>query len=498
MRKLRAILDEMHVLHCVSSVLSWDQETNLPDGAIDSRSDQSALLSRYQHELHTSSDFESALSEVIDVASGKVKETVFEDQRRLVECVYDDWKKAKSLPTEFVSSFSKLTSKAQHVWQVAREKNDFSLFSPYLKQLVEMSKQKAAYIDPEKSAYDVLLNEYEEGITARELTCLFSELRDESVELLKKIKTSTASFKDMSTYSYDEQAQWGFGLSVLDKMGYDFKRGRQDKSTHPFTIDMGSDDVRITTRFKENDLMEGLSSTIHEGGHALYEQGLDATWRGTPYAESVSLGIHESQSRLWEKVIGQSSEFWSYFYPSLQVKFPALAHLSERDFYRSINQVKPGFIRVEADELTYNLHILIRFEIEEALFNGNVDVNELPDLWNKKYKDYLGVTVDKVSDGILQDVHWSCGLFGYFPTYTLGNLYSAMMFNQLKKDVPTILFEIQSGNLEKVKSWCDKMVYKEGRRYSPKVLIKKITGNDITIAPFMEHVSKRYLDVYSI
>lgn len=498
MDKLVSLLQELHTLRCISSLLSWDQETNLPDGSIDARSEQSALISKYHHELHTSLAFKEALNDVIDLTSGTVSASVPLDQRRLVSCVYDDWKKATALPTSFVSDFSKLTSKAQHVWQEAREKDDFSLFAPYLKQLVEMSKQKALYIDATKNAYDVLLNDYEEGITASELKRIFSELRHESVSLLKKIRESTVTIESLSVDSYDEKKQWDFGISVLKKMGYDFKRGRQDKSTHPFTIDMGSDDVRITTRFKKKDLMEGLSSTIHEGGHALYEQGLDSSWKGTPYAESVSLGIHESQSRLWEKIIGHSSEFWSYFYPQLQHIFPELAQVDMSSFYRSINQVTPGFIRVEADELTYNLHILIRFEIEEALFNGNIDVYDLPELWNKKYKEYLGVTIDKVSHGILQDVHWSCGLFGYFPTYTLGNLYSAMLFEQLEKDIPTIKSDIQAGHLEKVREWCDCSIYKEGRRYSPSELIKKITGKDITITPFMAHVSKRYLDVYSM
>jgi carboxypeptidase Taq len=498
MKKLRKLLNDLHSLNSVSALLSWDQETNLPNGAIDARSEQSALISKYQHELHTSTEFETALKEVVDTSSGKINESVPLDEQRLVTCVYEDWKIATSLPTKFVSDFSKLTSKAQHIWQEARDKNDFSLFAPYLKQLVEMSKEKAAYIDKNKSPYDVLLNEYEEGITANDLKQIFEPLRKGSVELLKKIQASSATFHDFSTSRYDEQKQWDFGVSVLTKMGYDFNRGRQDKSTHPFTIDMGSSDVRITTRFKGNDFMDGLSSTIHEGGHALYEQGLDSEWAGTPYSESVSLGIHESQSRLWEKIVGQSTEFWTHFYPKFQTYFPQLNEVGFQEFYRSINQVKPGFIRVEADELTYNLHILIRFEIEEALFNGDVDIERLPDLWNQKYKDYLGVTVEKMSDGILQDVHWSCGLFGYFPTYTLGNLYSVMLFEQLEKELPTIKKDIESGDLGKIREWCDKHVYKEGRRFTPKDLIRKITGKDLTIDPFLNHLKRKYSAIYSL
>jgi carboxypeptidase Taq len=498
MKKLRTQLSNINKLKTIQALLSWDQETQLPGGAIDYRSEQQAYLAQLQHQSHTSDDFKTELSKFVNFDSGEINSDLNTNDARLIECVYKDWKESSALPESFVTEYTKLCSKAQHVWQEAREKSDFKLFAPHLKQLVEMSKEQASYLNPKKQAYDVLLDLYEEGLSVDTINPLFSKLRKETVILLQAVQKSKVDFYDLEQHKYDKTAQWDFGLSVLKKMGYDFNRGRQDISTHPFTIDISPSDVRITTRVDERKLMEALSSTIHEGGHGLYEQGLDTDYLGTPFCESVSLGIHESQSRIWEKVIGQSSQFWDYFYPELQTSFPQLSECDQSEFYRSINQVQPGFIRVEADELTYNLHIMIRYEIEQLIFNGNVSVDDLPEIWNQKVKDYLGIDVKDDKVGVLQDVHWSCGLFGYFPTYTMGNLYSVMLFEQLEKDIPNLESTISKGDLTVISEWSKEKIYTHGRRYSPHELIKRITGSELSCDPFVSYLNRKYSKIYRL
>ena len=496
MEALQNLLKEIHLLKTTQSALSWDQETQLPDGAIDFRSEQLSYLSKLEHEKLTSSQFSAILSEFVDLETGFVNSKLSEKEQRFLQCIYKDWKKASSLPQSFVIRYSKLCSKAQHVWQKAREQQAFHEFSPYLEELVQLSKEKAAYIDSTKKPYDVLLDTYEEDLNSDFLTPIFKELRLSIVNLISKLKQSSAQFYDLTKHQYDKDKQWQFGIDVLERMGYNFHCGRQDISTHPFTIDISPFDVRITTRVDEFNLMEALSSSIHEGGHGLYEQGLNTETLGSPFSEALSLGFHESQSRLWEKVIGQSMPFWTYFYPKLQALFPQLSDCSLSDFYASINEVKPGFIRVESDELTYNLHILIRYEIEQALFNDNISVKSLPELWNAKMKDYLGLDVKNDSQGVLQDVHWSCGLFGYFPTYTLGNLYSTMLFDQIKKDIPELETLISKGNFLVIKNWCQDNVYCHGRLYTPKQLIKRITGSSLSCNSFVSYLNRKYSEIY--
>ncbi|RAP37211.1 carboxypeptidase [Candidatus Marinamargulisbacteria bacterium SCGC AAA071-K20] len=498
MKKLFEKLNDIYKLKTTQSLLSWDQETQLPEGAIDFRSEQMAFLAKLQHQFHCSDSFKEELSKFVNCDTGECTDSLNSSDRRLIDCIYKDWKQSTALPEAFVEEYTKLCSKAQHVWQEAREKSNFKLFSPYLKRLVEMSKEKAKYLNPSNSAYDVLLDLYEEGLTVDTINPLFSKLREETVTLLKSVQQSKASFYDLGKHKYNTDQQWSFGLSVLEKMGYDFKRGRQDKSTHPFTIDISPSDVRITTRVDESKLMEALSSSIHEGGHGLYEQGLNTDFLGTPYCESVSLGIHESQSRIWEKVIGQSMPFWDHFYPKLGKCLPQLSDCTQDEFYRSINQVNPGFIRVEADELTYNLHIMIRYEIEQMIFNEGLSVDKLPEVWNEKVKDYLGLEVKNDKFGVLQDVHWSCGLFGYFPTYTMGNLYSVMLFEQLEKDIPDLRGYISKGDLGVVSEWSSEKIYTHGRRYSPPELIERITGSELSCDPFVSYLNRKYSKIYRL
>ena len=488
------LLRQIGHLQGIGSLLSWDQETFMPSGAVHVRSAQHEALASLIHEQKTSLAYEEELKKFVDLKTGDISDSLSDEERACVRELYKDWKQSKALPADFVGKFARTVSESTHVWQQAREQNNFSLFAPSFAELVSLSRQKAAFLDPNKSTYDVLLDEYEPGMTAAVISPLFEELRSKLIPLLKTILAKQAAENPLEGRLFSVQDQWDFGVSILKEMGYDFERGRQDKSTHPFTIHFHPDDVRITTRFTESDFSEGFSSSIHEGGHALYEQGLRTDWFGTPIGEACSLGIHESQSRLWENIVCKGAAFWDGHFEALAKQFPsAVKGLDSHTFYKALNRVKPGFIRVEADEVTYNFHVMIRYEIEKALFNDNLDVEALPELWNQKYQEYLGITPPTNAEGVLQDVHWSCGNFGYFPTYTLGNLFSVMIFNKAESEIPGLSSDIKAGNLLGLKSWLNKTIHNPGRRYSSLELVERVTGEPLSVHPFITYLESKYL-----
>ncbi len=489
-------LQEIGKLKGIASLLGWDQETYMPEEGIFFRAEQRALLSKLIHKKHTSPWFEKRLAKCVNLKNGTiVSRPVSKLERRLLEETYRDWKIVKSLPASFVEAQAKLSSESQHAWQRAKKENAFLDFLPYLKKQIEMARKKADYLGWQESPYNALLDEYEPGITVAALTPLFKRLRDEIMAILRSVQgMKSSSFPSFN--HYEETKQWEFGVAVLNDMGFDWKRGRQDRSVHPFTIHFHPTDVRITTRFKANTVMEGITGTIHEAGHALYEQGLDPVWFGTPLGESMSMGIHESQSRLWENHVGKSRAFWSHYFSRLKKLFPeAFSKVSLDHFYKHINAIKPGPIRVEADEVTYNLHILIRFELEAALFEGALIPKDLPEAWREKYQNYLGITPKKDSEGVLQDIHWSMGAFGYFPSYTLGNLYAAQLFERMNQDIAVDAL-IEKGELWKIKEWLNEHVHRLGRSQRPAEFIKDLTGKSISETPFLRYIRKKVAPLY--
>jgi carboxypeptidase Taq len=495
-KKLIVSLKEIGLLSGIGSLLSWDQETYMPSGAIDVRSEQSALMAELVHARWTGDAFRRVLSEWVDLDSGAFLGDVSDEEKRFLSEVYRDWKKAVLLPSSFVSAFSSLTSKAQHVWQEARAASRFSLFQPYLAQVVAMSRERADYLKStvvgggDVTPYDVLLNEYEPGVRSSYLTPLFQELCVGIKDILKKVDVT----KTVPNWEMDVDRQWEFGMWILAQMGFDFSFGRQDKSTHPFTTQFHPYDVRITTRLDARHFMDGFSSTVHEGGHALYEQGLDPAWFGTPFGEAMSLGIHESQSRMWENQIVKSRAFWEGQFQRLQMLFPhVLGEVSWLEFYHVVNRVRPSFIRVDADEVTYNLHIIIRYELEKAMVDGTLAVADLPHAWNAKYLSYLGISSENESMGVLQDVHWSCGLLGYFPTYTLGNLYAAQFYGQIERDILDVSGLISRAEFSPITSWLRKNIHQVGRRMSPSELVMKVTGESLSSEPFLNYLRGKYL-----
>tara|TARA_Y100001968_G_C19443998_1_gene764216 strand:+ start:417 stop:1937 length:1521 start_codon:yes stop_codon:yes gene_type:complete len=496
---LIAYCQSMGTVSSIQSVLSWDQETYMPSHAIEFRSQQCSWLAQKAHEYWISNQFRDLLGACIDLTSQKVLiDTLSFEQQRLVQELYKDWKKKTQLPSEFIAKYSALVSESTHIWQQAKENNHYSLFEPYLGKLIDFSRQKAQYLDPNQSAYDTLLDDFEPGMTVNKVETLFLSLKDRIRPLLKQIGDLTLHYHAIEG-PFDTNKQWLYTIELLKTMGFDLTNGRQDQSSHPFTIDIHPTDVRVTTRLDEQLFFSGITSTVHEGGHGLYEQGLRNEYFGTPLAQAVSLGIHESQSRLWENHVCKSLPFWQGQLARIQSYFPnQFTDISAQDLWKQVNKVKPGFIRVEADEITYLCHIMIRFECECKLFDGSLSTKDLPDFWNDRYQTYLGIVPSSYTEGVLQDIHWSSGLFGYFPTYVMGSICAAQLFDTLKVALPNIDMFIQTGDWVPIKEWLSKHVYQKGRIYQPNDLMKMVTGHDISAQYLLDYLVLKYEALYEV
>ncbi|MFQ5779513.1 MAG: carboxypeptidase M32 [Nitrospiria bacterium] len=503
-RDLKPLVDTLresqHLLSAVA-LLSWDQETYMPPGGGQARAEQLSALGGLVHEKRVGVEMKGLLSKWLDLETGRLKGDEAdwdESSRALLREVWRDYDIAVKLPSDFVRRMGKEASLSQQAWVEARKKNDFPLFAPHLKKMVVLKKEEAAYLGYQASPYDPLLDRYEPGMTAAQVVPLFAALKAELVPVLEKIAGSRVMPRDDFLYlSYPPEKQLAFGREVLEAMGYHFRNGRQDLSAHPFTTSFHPTDVRITTRVDPHDLLSSLFSSIHEGGHALYDQGLSPDHFGTPLGEAISLGIHESQSRLWENGIGRSRPFWRHFYPILKKRFPEpLKGIDLEAYYAAINLVRPSLIRVEADELTYNLHIMVRFEIERALIEDDLDVDALPGIWNEKMQEYLGVVPDSDAVGVLQDIHWSGGAIGYFPTYTLGNLYAAQFLHQAKREIPELDACIEKGNLLSLKEWLNEKIHRWGRQYRSEDLVRRVTGEPLNPRYFIDALKEKFGEIY--
>ncbi|HJT20550.1 MAG TPA: carboxypeptidase M32 [Nitrospira sp.] len=497
-------LSEIQRINSAASVLSWDQETYMPAGGGVARAEQIATLQGLAHQKLVSPEMERLLGQSVDLANGVPLdhdgELWDESAQALLREVWRDYSRAKKLPSDFVVKLSRECSLAQQVWAEAKEDNAFPRFLPNLRTVLSLKREEAGYLGYVDSPYNALLDVYEPGATIAGLRPLLAELKARLVPLLKKIQNSPIHIDDSILFhAYDTTRQLEFGRLVLIRMGYDFERGRLDLSAHPFTTSFHPTDVRVTTRVHEHDLPSCLFSCIHEGGHGLYDQGLDPRHYGTPLGDSVSLGIHESQSRLWENCVGRSRAFWRFFYPVLQQTFHhQLRHVEMEDFYAAINRVKPSFIRVEADELTYNLHIMLRVEIEQDLIEGRTRADDLPEIWNGKMKEYLGIVPSTDAEGVLQDVHWSLGAFGYFPTYTLGNLYAVQFYDQVRMEIPHLEDEIAAGQLSVLRRWLEQKIHRWGRMFTPERLSHRVTGRSVSPEPFLRYVERKYGEIYKL
>ena len=488
-------------LRRVAALLSWDQETYMPSGSAAARADQISLILSMSHARFTGPDFRRSLGQLVDLSTGEVEgDDLAPEEVRLLQMTWRDWRRATVLPVEFVGELAHLTSATEQVWQTARPKNDYTSFAPYLRKIIDMKRQEADYLGYEDQPYDALIENYESGMTTAQLNVIFDTLRPALVDLVQRLENAgVPDRREILKRGYPEALQWEFGLVVLKDMGYDMTRGRQDLSAHPFTTDFHPTDVRITTRLNRDDLAMGLFSTIHEGGHALYEQALNEYWFGTPLCEPVSMGIHESQSRLWENYVAHSLPFWHHYYPLLQKNFPdQLGDIALEDFYAAINTVTPSPIRVEADEVTYSLHIMLRFEIEQAMINDSVDVNDLPAIWNEKMESYLGITPQNDTEGILQDIHWCMGAVGYFPSYVLGNLYGRQFYEAAVAQIDDLEDGIAQGDLKPLREWLRTNIHQIGRGKTAAELVSELTGNSLSAKPFIRYLETKYRELYGL
>jgi carboxypeptidase Taq len=473
------------------AVLQWDKEVNLPKGSAAFRSQQIATLSSIAHELFTGKKFSDLLDKLTN------DESLTELEKRNVYLTKKEHEKSTKFTTEFIVNKSKTISKCFQHWMEARDKNNSENYLASLTKLVDIVREEAEILGYEKHPYDALLDYYEPNLTVEKLDALFTPLKKELQIILKKIGSQAQVDNSILHKNYPKDTQWKFGLKVLENMGYDFNKGRQDISTHPFTTSFSSEDVRVTTRIDEQDLGNMTWSCIHEGGHALYEQGLSPENYGLPLGKYISLGIHESQSRLWENNVGRSRNYWSQMLPVLKSHFPdQLKNTNLEDFYKAINKVAPNLIRTEADELHYHLHVIIRYEIEKELMEKTLEVKDIKEAWNKKYKDYLNIDVPDDKNGFLQDVHWSHGSIGYFPTYSIGSLYAAQFFDKASKDIIGLHALIKQGDNTQLLDWLRKNIHQHGQQFDAEELCARITGEGLNAKYFIDYVNKKYKDIY--
>jgi len=498
--KLHALSRKTHLFQGIESLISWDQETYMPAGASSIRAEQIEALAGFIHKEKTSPTFSKALGKLINLDAGTV---IGKDLSKMetvaVKEWYKDYRRDTALPNRFVEDFAKLTSQSIEVWKLARKDNAFHLFAPYLDKIVAMNRKKAELLGFDEHPYDALLNLYEPKATTKELRILFKGLRQSLTALLKKIASAKQVDRSFLYGKFPEAKQLDFSKKVLNAMDYDLHHGRLDVSAHPFSTSSHPTDSRITTRIHSSSLMSSISAVLHEAGHSLYEMGLSHEQYGSPLGQALSLGMHESQSRWWETRIGQSKPFWSHFLPLLKSAFKVkLDAVSLEAFYRAVNKVEPSVIRVEADEVTYCLHVLLRFELEVDLIEGSLAIRDLPEAWNAKMKELLGIEPKTLSEGCLQDVHWSMGAFGYFPTYALGNLYASHLFTGFENDFPHWEKEVAEGKLGFIKEWLSKNVYQHGRGYSSHELLKKATGKEFSDKAYMDYLTNKYKNIYKL
>jgi carboxypeptidase Taq len=468
----------------------------MPPAGAGHRAEQMGFLAKLGHQMLTDPKVGELLSAL---ATSPVRDAESDEAVNIRE-IRRTYDRAVKMPEALVEEIARVTSQAQHVWAEARRKSDFAAFAPWLGKVVDLKRQEAQAVGYKESPYDALLDEYEVGATAAEITRVFAELRAELVPLVASIAASgKRPRKDVLTREYPVDRQLIFGQAAAAAIGFDFRAGRLDTTVHPFCSGIGPGDVRLTTRFNSRELNQGFFGILHEAGHGIYEQGLDPAAFGTPCGQAVSLGIHESQSRLWENQVGRGRPFWEHFFPRARQTFPGtLDDVSLDDFVFAINDVERSFIRVEADEATYNLHILLRFELEQALLTGDLDAADVPAAWNEKFKQLFDLVPPDDARGCLQDIHWSMGGLGYFPTYTLGNLYAAQLMEQARHDLGDLAADFRTGEFGRLKGWLNENVHRPGQRLRPRDLIRRITGQPLSHRPLLAYLRSKYEPLYAI
>lgn len=488
----RELIKKKKLIDSNLSLLHWDMETTTPKCGQELLAELIGDLSLKSYEITTSKEFRELLEFL-----NKNRENLTVIERKEIDDLLEEIEKIENIPPEEYREFSELTASAQNIWSEAREKNDFSMFQESLEKIFTFVKKFAQYRRKNgEELYNIILSDYEKGMDIEKLDLFFGTLKKEIVPLLKKIQDKNIDYSKFLTGSVCKENQKIFSQFIANYLGFDFNRGVFGESAHPFTLTVSMDDVRLTSRYMENLPLSSIFSTIHETGHGIYEQGIDHSLKNTVLADGTSMGIHESQSRFYENIVGRSQNFWEPLYPKLQKEYSYLQDISFHDFYRGINSVQPSLIRVEADELTYSLHIMVRYEIEKGIFRGEYETKDLPKIWNKKMEEYLGTLPTNDRDGVLQDVHWSCGLIGYFPSYALGNAYSLQIFNHMKKelDVEVIL---KNGEMEKIKNWLGKNIHTHGKCKTPEEIVLDVTMEPLNPKYYIDYLKDKYSKLYN-
>lgn len=493
---LLAMLKEIALLGSVGSVLGWDERTQLPPRGTDLRADQSSMLARMVHERFTSPVIGEMLAVV---AESDLAADPLSDAAVNVRETRRQFDRARKLPSSLIEEMSRTEVLAQQAWGEARAKSNFAAFSPWLSRWVHLKQQEAQCVGYAANPYDALIDQFEPGETAAGVRATFATLREPLVELVRRIvESGRVAPVHILARRYPAAIQERVARAAAAAIGFDFSAGRLDVSLHPFCSGIGPGDTRMTTRYDENQFAGALFGVMHETGHGLYEQGLPTAHFGAPLGESVSLGVHESQSRMWENLVGRSRSFWAFFLPKVRGEFGSvLSDVTDEQWYFAINDVRPSLIRTEADEATYNLHVMLRFELEEAMLRGSLAVDDLPAAWNQKTQTYLNLTPPDDARGCLQDIHWSGGAIGYFPTYTLGNLYAAQFFEQARNDLGDLDAQFARGEFTPLLRWLRSNIHVHGKRYLPRELIRRVTGADLSAEPLLGHLRKK-AEIYGV
>ncbi len=491
---LKTRLRDIKALHSAVSIMEWDQQTFMPRGGAEARAHHLGVLSRISHEQFTADETRRLLDDAKEEAGNGA------DESALLRVVRRDFDLATKIPSTLVEEKSKLGAEAHEAWVKARAENDFKSFAPYLERMFEIAREEAEYLGYKDHIYDALLDQYEQGAKAEDCRQMFETLKGPSVQLVKDITERGRKIDDGKLYGkWEEGKQKSFTEMLVKDIGFDMNRGRQDTAPHPFCTGWSVGDIRLTTRYKPY-IGSAIFGSLHEAGHGMYEQGSPATWDTDmpDLCGGVSLGLHESQSRLWENIVGRSRAFWKRYLPKLQEAFPELAGFGLEDWYRAINKVEASFIRVEADEVTYNLHVMVRFEIECDVLTKKLAIRDMPEAWNAKYKEYLGITPKSDSEGCLQDVHWSQGSIGYFPTYSMGNLLSYQIWRTLQRDLGDTDALIAAGNFKPILVWLQEKIYSKGRSVPPKELVQQVTGKPMGADDYIAGLGEKYREIYGL
>ena len=500
MNHYEALLERVHELddlNKANALLSWDREVNMPRAGTPERIAQMTTLSKLTHRMSTSDE----MGELIENAAAAVAAADYDsDEAALIRLLRRNYADARKLPPDYVARSAEISGRAREAWVQARAEDDFAHFRPWLEQIVGLCQELAGYYGYEDEPYDALLDKYETNMKTAEVRAIFEALKAELVPLRQAIDASPVKLDDTILHQpYDVAKQQQFARYIAAALGYDFERGHLGTVVHPFATSFSRNDARITTRWYPDFICPSLFGTLHECGHAMYEQGTAAALARTPLARGTSMGIHESQSRMMENLVGRSRAFWQAHFAPLRALFPeALGNSSAEDFYRAVNKTQPSYIRVEADELTYNFHIILRFELEQALLNGDLAVADLPTAWNDKMRELLGISPPDDRQGCLQDVHWSRPGFGYFPTYALGNLYAAQFFETAAAQEPTIVEELGRGQTGALLAWLRQNIHRHGKKFTPGELVQRVTGRPLSHDAFMRYATAKFGELYQL